>query len=314
MVIPPIKFLPHLYADSSMTFLLESLAYAKREIDTALAYPNLEQGRQEIITAQQLHEAILTHIASPKFAHSEPAPAKARVQFPVEYAPRPTFQKLYKAECLEKIKTIESASIDCIITDPPYSQGQTSNGQRGSYKDLSMVLPFFEGLAKEYDRVLTPQGEGYCFIDWRGFALLYEAFSPYLSIRNLIVWDKLSGAGNHYSFTHEFIIFFTKKSYSPNKGGTNVWRQAGFASGALVTNGAKKHNAQKPLEIIETIIQKGCPRYGTVLDTFAGTGTTAIACIRQERNFIGFEHDKAMHELAVKRIEEEAEKKNYFCI
>jgi site-specific DNA-methyltransferase (adenine-specific) len=49
------------------------------------------------------------------------------------------------------------------------------------------------------------------------------------------------------------------------------------------------HPTQKPLEIIERMIKASCPHNGVVLDLFMGSGTTAVAAKRCERNFVGFE-------------------------
>jgi site-specific DNA-methyltransferase (adenine-specific) len=300
MVIAPLIFTPQLYTDSSIALMLESVRFALEELEN-----------ENPALAKAILRALIEHIASPQFCPPEPE-KKARVKFPVEYPPQKTTQRILKGDCLYRLQSLEEESIDCVNMDSPYSQGQTSNGQRGNFTDLSMVRPFYEKLAQELARVMKPQAEGYCFIDWRGYALLYEAFSPYLEIRNLIVWDKLSGAGNHFGFSHELITFFTKKGHSPNKAGMNVWRQAGFGSGAKKTNGQKLINAQKPLELIQKMVEVGCPKYGTVLDPFTGSGTTAIVCRRTERNFIGFEANPDTYNIAVNRCREEAEKSAFF--
>lgn len=62
------------------------------------------------------------------------------------------------------------------------------------------------------------------------------------------------------------------------------------------------HSCQKPLPLIEKLIQTFCPVRGTVFDGFMGSGTTAVAAIHTVRNFIGFEIDKPTYETAQKRI------------
>jgi site-specific DNA-methyltransferase (adenine-specific) len=66
----------------------------------------------------------------------------------------------------------------------------------------------------------------------------------------------------------------------------------------------RQHSTQKPVEIMETIIQVA-PLGGLVLDPFMGSGTTAIACIRQGRRFIGVEKVWRIFDDAVARIETE---------
>lgn len=211
--------------------------------------------------------------------------------------------KLLHGDCLELIKELPDASVDLIVTDPPYFLGMTHNGKKGAFFDLAICRPFYEQLAKEYARVLKDTGEFYIFTDWRGYAFYYPIFSDVLPLKNLLVWDKISGAGNFYAYTHEFIMYGTM--CNKNKKGTNVWREKGFSSGARKTNGEKVHPTQKPVELIEKIILNSSEPGQLVLDTFMGSGTTGVACARTGRHFIGYEIDKKYFDLAQKRIEEE---------
>lgn len=211
--------------------------------------------------------------------------------------------KLLHGDCLQLMKDIPAGSVDLIVTDPPYFLGMTHNGQKGTFYDLAICQPFYEKLAKEYRRVLKEDGEFYIFTDWRGYAFYYPIFSGELPVKNLIVWDKISGAGNFYAYTHEFMIYGTMSN--KNKKGTNIWREKGFSSGARKTNGAKVHPTQKPVELIERIVLNSSGPGDTVLDTFMGSGTTAVACARTGRHFIGHEIDRKYFEIAKNRIEKE---------
>lgn len=212
-----------------------------------------------------------------------------------------TPNKIYNMDCLEGIKGIADKSIDCICTDPPYFLGMTHNGQKGTFIDLAICKPFFTELAKEFDRVLTDDGAFYFFTDWRGYAFYYPILASYLPVKNLIVWDKLSGVGDKYTYNYELIIYGQKGNKSCK--GSNIWRVKSFANGAKKTNGDKVHPTQKPIELIERIITDGAPEGGTVLDCFAGSGTTAIACKNKGMDFIGFELDERYYDIAYKRLE-----------
>jgi site-specific DNA-methyltransferase (adenine-specific) len=121
-------------------------------------------------------------------------------------------------------------------------------------------------------------------------------------VRNLIVWDKISGPGSFYSFAHEFIIFGTYKSKTKGGVGSNVWRMKAFSSGAKSTNGDKQHPTQKPWELIAKAIEDSTEPGAVVLDTFMGSGTTVVACVKTGRNYIGFELDEGYHTIAEQRI------------
>lgn len=131
--------------------------------------------------------------------------------------------KIYKGDCLEGTALIPSGTVKAVITDPPYFLGMTHNGQRGSFVDLAICKPFYKALFQEYKRILRPDGEVYFFCDWRGYAFYYPLFDAMLGARNVICWDKCSGAGNFYTFNHEFILFHCV-SPQTNKKGSNIWR------------------------------------------------------------------------------------------
>lgn len=222
-------------------------------------------------------------------------------------------------DCLEGLKEIPDRSVDLILTDPPYflsmgHVGSKTNAQRSdalnsnrTFNDLAICTPFYKQLFAEYARVLKEDGSIYFFTDWRGYAYYFPLLNAALPIRNLIVWDKKSGPGSFYSFAHELIIFGTLKSKTKKGVGTNIWRMPAFSSGAASTNGEKVHPTQKPWEILAKMIEDSTEPGAVVLDTFMGSGTTAVTCIRTRRNFIGFELDENYHAIAQQRVAAEIE-------
>ena len=77
----------------------------------------------------------------------------------------------------------------------------------------------------------------------------------------------------------------------------NVWS-------ADWTSGPRYHACQKPLEILERMIRCSSRPGDVVLDSFAGSGSTGVACVHTGRDFIGMEMDGGYFEIAKKRIEE----------
>lgn len=195
--------------------------------------------------------------------------------------------KIYNEDCLEGIKQIASASIDAIITDPPYFVGMTHNGKKGDYNDLLIMKPFFDSIFKEFSRVIKDNGKVYIFCDWRTYAFYYPILLKYINVRNMLVWDKITGPGSSYAFIHELIMFAEKDT--PCMKGSNIFRSPGFSAGAKKTNGEMVHPTQKPVEVLEKLILDSTKENDLVLDCFMGSGTTAVAAKRLNRNFIGFE-------------------------
>lgn len=221
-------------------------------------------------------------------------------------------------DCLEGLRVLPDKSVDVIITDPPYflsmgHAGSATNANKNSnitngnrcFEDLAICTPFYKELFSEYRRVLKDEGSFYFFTDWRGYAYYFPLLNAVLPVRNMLVWDKKSGPGSFYSFAHELVIFGTYKNKTKTGSGTNVIRTPAFTSGAAKTNGQKVHPSQKPIELMAKFIEDSTEPGAVVLDTFMGSGTTAVACLRTGRNFIGFELSETYQTIAQQRIADE---------
>jgi site-specific DNA-methyltransferase (adenine-specific) len=208
---------------------------------------------------------------------------------------------LAQGDCIDLIKEIPDNSIDCIITDPPYFLGVTYNGQKGNYSDLAIMKPFFQTLFYGFKRTLKRDGSVYLCCDFRTYPFLYPILDEYITIRNLLVWNKLCGPGNYYSFAHELICFCTNAPR--NMKGLNIFPLPAFSSGAKTTNGEKVHPTQKPKELFEKFILDSTKEGDLILDPFAGSGTLAIAAIKTKRNYICFELQDKYVKIATERIE-----------
>lgn len=225
-------------------------------------------------------------------------------------------------DCLDGLASVPDNSVDLIVTDPPYflsmgHAGSSTNARAGgsemlnsnrAFNDLAICTPFYRQLFQEFRRVLKENGSFYFFTDWRGYAYYFPLINAELPVRNLIVWDKKSGPGSFYSFAHELVIFGTYRPKTKGGVGTNVWRIAAFNSGAKKTNGEKQHPTQKPVEILTKMIEDSSEPGDTVLDTFMGSGSTAVACLRTGRNYIGFELDEKYHAIAMQRVADEVDR------
>lgn len=219
-------------------------------------------------------------------------------------------------DCLDGLKEVPDHSVDLIVADPPYFLSMGHAGDRDNarkilgssnrtFNDLAIAKPFYAQLFQEFRRVLKEDGSFYFCTDWRGYAFYFPILNAALPVCNLIVWDKKSGPGSYYSFAHELIVFGTFRTKLLHAGGTNVWRMPGFNSGAKSTNGEKVHPTQKPVELIAKAIEDSTEPGAVVLDPFMGSGTTALACIRTGRHYIGFELDEKYHAAALDRVGDE---------
>jgi len=209
--------------------------------------------------------------------------------------------KIYHGDCLELIKELPDACIDAVITDPPYHQGITHNGVKGTVEDLSICRPFFRELLAEINRVLKPDGFLYWFTDWRGYAFYYPLIAEILPVKNMLVWDKMHVRPCQvYSFQYELIIYVSKGAFQITK--PNIIKCIGFNAGAKSYDGEKVHPTQKPTKLISELICDCTQEGDLILDCFAGSCTTAVSAIYNKRNFICFEMQEKYVEIGNKRI------------
>lgn len=209
--------------------------------------------------------------------------------------------EIKQGDCLELIKKLPDASIDAIITDPPYFLGMTHNGQKGCFNDLVICKPFYNKLFTEYKRILKPDHCMYFFCDWRSYAFYYPLLNASLKVDNMLVWVKHGRpTKTHYGYGNELILFSgnIKQCYI-----SNVIQNVKSFNLIDKTKEKKVHPTQKPVELIEKFILDSTNDNEIILDTFMGSGSTGVACINTGRHFIGYELDEAYFGIAKSRLE-----------
>ena len=212
---------------------------------------------------------------------------------------------IYNEDCLEGMKRLPDGSIDLIVTDPPFFSGMTSSGYKRRLSDNSLTVPFWKILFGEWQRVLKDGAQIYLHTDWRTYPFMFNLLDEFFILRNLIVWDYgWLKAGSFYRFRHELIIFAThgksKRTFENCNDNCDVWN----IKCINYTLPTKHHQAEKPVELCEKMIRNSSNEGDTVLDCFAGSGTTGVACVKLNRNFVGFELDERFFKVAERRIVE----------
>lgn len=227
--------------------------------------------------------------------------------------------RMLLGDCLAHMAKLPDASIDAVVMDPPYCSGGFSEAGKsgastqGVRSELEDETPWFRGdnmttaglvwllraVAFESCRLLRPSGSLLCFMDWRMLPNLVPALeSSGLRYQNLVVWDKGSPAlGSGFRATHEMIAHFTNgEPMYHSKSNGNVLRHKRLPSSD------REHFAQKPIELLCDLLRTVSPPGGTVLDPFAGSGSTLVAAASLGMNAIGFERDRGYFEVAQRRI------------
>lgn len=228
---------------------------------------------------------------------------------------------LRKGDCLELMKDIPDGSIDMILCDLPY--GITARNL------WDCVIPYAD-LWQQYKRIVKDNGAIVLFGT--------EPFATELRHSNLNmfrydwIWEKQQGTGHLNAKkmpmkAHEKIMVFYKKlpTYNPQmregkpyvcksgRGSTNYREQrsvitenSGYRYPIDILKFASDkglHPTQKPVALLEYLINTYTNEGEVVLDNCMGSGSTGVACINTGRRFIGMELDNNYFEIAKQRIE-----------
>lgn len=236
-------------------------------------------------------------------------------------------QRIYHGDALRVLPTLDTATVDAVICDPPYnSGGRTSEDRRrgtirdkyttGRRGDLVHELPEFPGdnrdqrswitwctlWLSECLRVTVPGGSLLMATDWRQLPAATDAIQAAGWIwAGIVTWVKPRGRSR------------------PTRGG--FWRQTEYfvwgTHGRLRTDhevylpgvieaaapGARerRHPTEKPLDLMRELVRIAPPN-GLILDPFAGSGTTGQAALEEGRRFLGVELSDHYHRIAEARL------------
>jgi site-specific DNA-methyltransferase (adenine-specific) len=219
--------------------------------------------------------------------------------------------RLYRGDCLAVLAGMADASVDCIITDPPYqsldvevSTGTTTRLVRrdacGGKRLADADGPaWFDTLTDEQigevlaecERIVKPTGAIYVFSDVKSGLRLFANWA-----RNVIVWDKCKiGMGYAWRRQHEWIGYRPMPKHKlRDQSMSDVIRVEGVQD--------KEHPTQKPQGIIRPLVKNSTDHHAVILDPFMGSGTTGVACIQTARKFIGIELDPTHYATALRRL------------
>lgn len=222
--------------------------------------------------------------------------------------------QMIHGDMLQMLASLPDASVDAIVTDPPYQQTSLAWDK------------WVDGWPDAVARVLRPTGSMWVFGTLRMFMERKEDFAGWTMAQD-IVWEKHNGSSFHsdrFRRVHEQAVQFYRGpwsevfkgkvvtmdatartvrrkqqpthmgnidagSYESHDGGPKIMRSVIYARSQ---HGTAIHPTQKPEAIVEPLILNACPPGGVVLDPFAGSGTTGYVASRLGRSAILIEgHD-----------------------
>lgn len=245
--------------------------------------------------------------------------------------------QLIHADVLDGLRSISDESVDFVFADPPYflsndgftvKSGKAVSVNKGAWDKsfgFETEMDFHEAWITECLRVLKPNGTiaisgTYHSIYKCGFLLQKLE----CRIINDIVWFKPNGApalaGRNFTASHETILWASKSKKAKHVFNYSLSKNWEVENDKLLNKGKQmrsvwsipstpkreklegNHPTQKPLEVLKRLVAMCTNEGNTVLDPFCGSGTTGVACVLLQRNFIGIDLDQSYLELSSRRM------------
>ncbi len=231
--------------------------------------------------------------------------------------------KLYLGDSNELIKKIPTASVDLILTDPPYNIAPYSTGniKMSWRKDINNDVAEWDKISfkpsdwvKEFKRILKPTGNIFGFTSYNLIGKWHEAFDQEFDTFQFMVWHKTNPVPKFlkkgFLNSCELIVCMWDKQHTWNF--TNQRDMHNFIETPICMGPERIkdpfHPTQKPLRVLEHIIKTASKEGDVVFDPFMGVGSVGVAANNLKRNFIGFEIDKKYFQAAEKRLALKKEK------
>lgn len=233
---------------------------------------------------------------------------------------------LYAGDCISVLSQLPAASVDAVVTDPPYSSGGAFRGDRmmgtnakylSSDSAQKTYLPQFAGDNRDQRAYLTwcslwlsaalvATKEGapiVCFTDWRQLPTTTDAIQVGgWTWRGIAPWIKSSSRPQmgRIGSAAEFAVWGTA-------GPSLDLPEVGCLPGYFIENSPRGdervHVTQKPVGVMAWLVGL-CRPGGTVLDPFTGSGSTGVAALETGRSFVGIETEPAYLDVAARRLEQ----------
>lgn len=235
--------------------------------------------------------------------HKNDKPSYLLNDLKIEIKKKPVFESndhrisLFQDDAINFLKNLPSVSIDIIITDPAYSgmnqrlklgRGKiigkyADAGKNGAkwFEEFHDTENNYKTFLQECYRVLKNNRHIYIMFDFYSLLSLAPIARDIFEVKNVLCWDKANiGLGHYFRRRHEFILFASKGKRPLNsKNIPDVWK--------IRRVNASQYPTQKPTEVFELMLKGSAEKDFVVCDPFLGSGSSAIAAIKSDCNFLG---------------------------
>ena len=224
--------------------------------------------------------------------------------------------KLYMGDCLEVMDDLINFEVkfDAVITDPPYNISRKNNfksmgragidfGEWDKDFDLTSWISYCEPLLKKGGNIVI-------FNDWKNMSYIVNALEINgFDIKDLIRWKKTNPMPRNRD--RRFITDYEVAVWAVKKGGkwtfnrlSDTYERPEIIS--KITSKSEKifggHPTQKPIEVMEWVINRLSNVGDLIFDPFMGSGTTGVACLKTNRKFVGVDNDEKSFNMSCERL------------
>lgn len=224
--------------------------------------------------------------------------------------------KIFNDDSFAKLKQVRSKSVDFILTDPPYNLSEYSTGnikfdwRSDINNDLAEWDKNFDpaNLKEEFVRILKPTGNIFAFCSYNLIGKWHSVFDPIFDTFQFFVWHKKNPVPKFrkagFLNACELIVCMWNKGHTWNFGKQSEMHNFFESPICMGPERLKtpKHPTQKPVNLLKHLIKLATNEGDVVLDPFMGVGSTGVAAVELNREFIGIEIEKEYTEAAKKRL------------
>ena len=222
--------------------------------------------------------------------------------------------KIYNCDCLGLLQSMPDKCVDFICTDPPYLFSTMGGGKNPLAKRAQTMKENIDFIAHDFDyngcfeqflRICKiPNMIIFCSNKQIGRTMTF--FENKGLATTLLIWQKtnpIPACNNKYISECEFAVYVRDKGACFNNDTPMEWKKKVYTS--PICPDGKLHPTMKPVDLIRRYLLVHTKPNDVVFDAFMGSGTTAIACIKENRHYIGCEIDPKYYKVALDRIDKE---------
>jgi len=198
-------------------------------------------------------------------------------------------------DCIDILRSFTPASVDFVLTDPPYLVRYQSRDRKRVHNDDNSA--WLEPAFTQIYRVMKFGSYCISFYGWNRVDRFVAAWNApgFRIVGHLVFRKQYASSGKLLRYSHECAYLLAKGNVTPPSqpiADVIDWKYTGN----------RLHPTQKPVSSLRPLVETFCPNGGLVLDPFCGSGSTLVAAHQLDRTYLGIEIDPDHHSTAQTRL------------